>query len=474
MISATIASKLAVIAKTSVGMVRGNNEDYHGFSTNLREKEWRFYESADWQYSDIPAVLVVADGMGGMEMGEEASRIAVETVKNYVFTNPTILIDDEASLSETISQIFEKANEEILEFASKSNNAGKMGTTLVVSIVFKKRTYVFWIGDSRAYLFRNGKLQALTKDHSYVQELVDAGKLSYEQSFYHPDSNIITKFMGDPKNVPIPSVLSFEHSDGDILLLCSDGLNGMLQDSEIETCFYEKDSLIQICDTLIDSANQAGGHDNITVILGGVGEYKTFNKSNISEGDSDVIIVNKIEPQKGNGSKRRSRAMLIFLIVFLLVMAVFATLCYTGVLFPNKSKEKKEKVPTEKVDSISENKKNKSAIGKVVDNESKVTKNPESKNELPNEIVLLPDSIFKILKVMQDKISDIPHPTENDKEVNAKITLIVSHKTKNNENGIDDKNQMVVALENLINKLNTGDQYYKSKAGELKTEIDKL
>ncbi len=85
--------------------------------------------------------------------------------------------------------------------------------------------------------------------------------------------------MGDPKNVPIPSVLSFEHTDGDVLLLCTDGLNGMLQDSEIENCFYDKDSLIQICDTLIDSANQAGGHDNITVILGGVEEYKAIIKT---------------------------------------------------------------------------------------------------------------------------------------------------------------------------------------------------
>lgn len=317
MIPNPISPNLSVVAKTSVGMVRDNNEDYHGFSTNLAAKEWRFYESADWQYSDVPAVLVVADGMGGMEMGEEASRIAVETVKSDVFENSALLTDDEATITEKISNVFEKANEEILKFAETSNNVGKMGTTLVVSIVFKKHTYVFWIGDSRAYLFRKGKLQPLTKDHSYVQELVDAGKLSYEQSFYHPDSNIITKFMGEPKNMPIPSVLSFEHTNGDILLLCSDGLNGMLQDSEIENCFYDKDSLIQICDTLIDSANQAGGHDNITVILGGVGEYKTINKYDISDGDSGVIIVNKIEPQKGNGSKRRSRAMLFFQLSFL-------------------------------------------------------------------------------------------------------------------------------------------------------------
>jgi serine/threonine protein phosphatase PrpC len=267
-----IASNLAVVAKTSVGMVRGNNEDYHGFSTNLAAKEWRFYESAEWQYSEIPTVLVVADGMGGMEMGEEASRIAVETVKSYVFKNTSLLIDDEGVLPDKISQLFIDINEEILKFAAKSDNAGKMGTTLVVSIVFKKHTYVFWIGDSRAYLFRNAKLQPLTKDHSYVQELVNSGKISYEQSFYHPESNIITKFMGDPKNVPIPSVLSFEHSDDDILLLCSDGLNGMLQDSEIEHCFYNKDSLTQICDTLIDSANQAGGNDNITVVMCGYGD----------------------------------------------------------------------------------------------------------------------------------------------------------------------------------------------------------
>jgi serine/threonine protein phosphatase PrpC len=469
-----LSGKISIIAKTSVGMVRGNNEDYHGFSTNLTEKEWRFYESADWQYSDVPAVLVVADGMGGMEMGEEASRIAVETVKSYVFENYTLLIDDEATITERISNVFEKANEEILKFAETSNNVGKMGTTLVVSIVFKKHTYVFWIGDSRAYLFRNAKLQPLSKDHSYVQELVDSGKLSYEQSFYHPDSNIITKFMGDPKNVPIPSVLCFEHTDGDVLLLCSDGLNGMLQDSEIENCFYEKDSLIQICDKLIDSANQAGGHDNITVILGEVGEYKTINKSDISEGDSNVIIVNKIEHKKGKSSKRRSRAMLFLLIVFLVVLAVFASLYFTGVLFPNKSKDKKEKLQIEKVDENSNTGDENPDTGKEIDIQDKVTKSSENKNNEQVEIAIVSENIAAILNEMLERIEEIVDPALIDSEISKQITSILNHKAKNDELGFDNESQMVVALENLINKLNTGDQYYKSKSGELKTEIDKL
>ncbi|MDD2387930.1 MAG: protein phosphatase 2C domain-containing protein [Bacteroidales bacterium] len=464
----TISSRLAVVAKTSVGMVRSNNEDYHGFSTNLREKEWRFYESADWQYSDVPAVLVVADGMGGMEMGEEASRIAVETVKSYVFENSALLTDDEATITEKISNVFKKANEEILKFAETSNNVGKMGTTLVVSIVFKKHTYVFWIGDSRAYLFRNAKLQPLSKDHSYVQELVDSGKLSYEQSFYHPDSNIITKFMGDPKSIPIPSVLSFEHSDGDILLLCSDGLNGMLLDSEIESCFYDKDSLIQICDTLIDSANQAGGHDNITVILGGVGEYKTVNKSDISEGDSDVIIVNKIEHQKGKSSKRRSRVMLIFLIVFLLVMAVFATLCFTGVLFPNKSKYKKDKVQSEEVDKSNKPADGKSDTVKEIEIQDKVKKSAENDSNDHVEIVLVPNNIIEILNGLQNRIGTI------DSETSKQITNILNHRAKNDESGFDNNSQMLAALQKLIDKLKKGDDYYKAKAEEIQAEIDKL
>lgn len=307
--------KVCIIAKTSVGMVRSNNEDYHGFSTNIKNKDWRFYEKAEYLPNDFPAVLVLADGMGGMENGEEASRIAVETIKNFAFDNPKLLANNDEKLSQTFIDLFAKANQAILDFATKTNSLGAMGTTLVVALVYKTKTYIFWIGDSRAYLFRSGILKPLTKDHSYVQELVDAGKITYEQAFYHPESNIITKFMGDPKKSPVPSAISYDNNDGDILLLCSDGLNGMLQDSEIQNHFYNKSNIDDICDTLITKANEAGGNDNNTVMLAGFGDYMNHIPEKLPLKEHAKINIKQIS----NKAKQKRKSSLKKYIILLLI-----------------------------------------------------------------------------------------------------------------------------------------------------------
>jgi PPM family protein phosphatase len=265
--SKTLKSKFGIVSRTNVGMVRSNNEDFHGYSTNIFEKDWHFYEESVVPVNEKPILLVVADGMGGLEMGEEASRIAVETTKKYFFDNAEEIVKNITVLNQKMNLLFTEINNEILDFAKQSNNEGQTGTTLIISLIIKKKAYIFWIGDSRAYLFRNGSLKPLTKDHSYVQELVDKGKLTYEQSFFHPDSNIITKYMGDPKNTPKPSYVEIALEKGDVLMLCTDGLNGMLQDKDIESVFYESDDLKQICEKLIDNANEVGGNDNNTIIL---------------------------------------------------------------------------------------------------------------------------------------------------------------------------------------------------------------
>jgi hypothetical protein len=166
--------------------------------------------------------------------------------------------------------------------------------------------------------------------------------------------------------------------------------------------------------------------------------------------------------------------MLFLLIVFLVVLAVFASLYFTGVLFPNKSKDKKEKLQIEKVDENSNTGDENPDTGKEIDIQDKVTKSSENKNNEQVEIAIVSENIAAILNEMLERIEEIVDPALIDSEISKQITSILNHKAKNDELGFDNESQMVVALENLINKLNTGDQYYKSKSGELKTEIDKL
>lgn len=273
--SKSLKSKFGIVARTSVGKLRKNNEDFHGYSTNIIEKDWHFYEESIVSVKNV-SLLVVADGMGGLEMGEEASRIAVETTKQYFFDNAEEIINNIPMLNQKMDLLFTQINKEILSFAKQSNNEGKTGTTLIFALIVKKKAYIFWIGDSRAYLFRKAALKPLTKDHSYVQELVDKGKLTYEQSFHHPDSNIITKYMGDPQNNPKPSFVEVDLEKGDILMLCTDGLNGMLEDKDIEGVFFESDDLTNICEKLIENANEAGGNDNNTIILAAFDDFAKY------------------------------------------------------------------------------------------------------------------------------------------------------------------------------------------------------
>ncbi len=268
--------KIRIIARTHVGMQRSNNEDYHGYSTDIfNNEDWHFYEESAIKTNKNPYIMVVADGMGGLEMGEEASRIAVETTKQFSFDNAKEISEaTQSELDSLFKKLFADINDEILKFAKENGKTeGELGTTLVIVLVINNEAQIYWIGDSRAYMFRKGKLQLLTKDHSYVQELVDSGKLTYEQSFFHPESNIVTKYMGDYKNTPVPSHTKQNLEDGDIVLICSDGLNGMLQDKDIEDIFYSSDDLSGICQKLIDDANTLGGNDNNTIILNSFGDF---------------------------------------------------------------------------------------------------------------------------------------------------------------------------------------------------------
>ncbi len=217
-------------------------------------------------------IMAVADGMGGLNAGEVASRTAIGAIRNYfTFNRPSELLKNAGSHTAVLEKCIMDAHSCIVEHARKNPDSEGMGTTLVIAWIVGQHAYVAWCGDSRCYLSRNGVLRQISKDHSYVQELVEGGKITQEDAFFHPNRNIITQSLGDESRLPSPTCAFTDIKNGDKLLLCSDGLNSMLQDVEIES-ILEYSTGGTANRELVDAANRAGGHDNITVIVAEIGE----------------------------------------------------------------------------------------------------------------------------------------------------------------------------------------------------------
>lgn len=209
-------------------------------------------------------VLVVCDGMGGHVGGEMASRIAVDTIHAYMNRK---FVDDPR---EAIGFAIEEANKAILGYAQKHTELEGMGSTCVLVLVRDAKVYIGHVGDSRIYLIRDRKIKQLTKDHSFVQTLVDEGLLAPEEAEHHPRKNEITNALGivDMKPATVrPEPITPE--EGDCFLLCSDGLSGMVSDKEIERIISRQfgNNVHGCAKALVNRANEQGGLDNVTVQL---------------------------------------------------------------------------------------------------------------------------------------------------------------------------------------------------------------
>ncbi|MDQ6820782.1 MAG: Stp1/IreP family PP2C-type Ser/Thr phosphatase [Actinomycetota bacterium] len=220
-------------------------------------------------------LFVVADGMGGAQAGEVASRIAVDAFERGLpDTGPP-----ETRLADRVRE----ANRQIYERSLEEQDRAGMGTTLTAAYLDDAGLAIAHVGDSRAYLFRDGALTRLTRDHSLVEELVKQGKLTAEEAAEHPQRSIITRALGPEPEVEVDTE-THDVQPGDVILLCSDGLTTMLSEERVAEILGAARSLDQAAQGLIDEANQAGGRDNITVILlrleevaaDGVSEHDTF------------------------------------------------------------------------------------------------------------------------------------------------------------------------------------------------------
>ncbi|MEG0072435.1 MAG: Stp1/IreP family PP2C-type Ser/Thr phosphatase [Raoultibacter sp.] len=260
-------------SRTDIGCLRDHNED---------------------SLIVAPPLFVVADGMGGHAAGEVASEIAVETLAEKAPRHAN---------AEALGKVVEEANRAVILAAGESEARTGMGTTTTAAILEGERLVIAHVGDSRAYLLHQGKLQQLTRDHSLMADMIESGQLTPEEARVHPNRSVITRALGsDPRMVPDLYEINVE--TGDRLLLCSDGLSSMLEDDRIETVISRTRDPQRCASALVSEAISQGGHDNITVI---------------------VVDVTGHSEKRRKHYTRKSRALMAIIIV-----ALLAVLALTG------------------------------------------------------------------------------------------------------------------------------------------------
>ncbi len=260
-------------SRTDIGCVRDHNED---------------------SLVVTPPLFVVADGMGGHAAGEVASEIAVNVIAKEAPTT----ID-----ANGLAQAVEAANREVLLASHDGRGREGMGTTVTAAILEGERLLVAQVGDSRAYLFHNGKLQQITRDHSLMADLIEAGKITPEEARVHPQRSVITRALGsDP--LMRPDIYEIDVATGDKLLLCSDGLSSMITNEQIEAVMRRTADPQRCAAQLVNEAIAAGGYDNVTVIV------------------ADVTGQAEKKMKKAVGKSRRWLALIISLFVLIVAGAV--------------------------------------------------------------------------------------------------------------------------------------------------------
>lgn len=261
------------------------NEDNFYFDDDLSDDApIRCQADTELLLSDCGCLMAVADGMGGMNAGEVASAIAVETVKEAFAPGKITprMAADATKRRQYLEQTIKEADRRIKEDAKSCPEHDGMGSTIILAWIVDGHMTLSWCGDSRAYRYNplNG-IEPLSCDHSYVQELANQGVIRYEDTFEHPQGNIVTRSLGDPNGSARPESREFDVCDGDIILLCSDGLSGVLRDRKTldeNGNYFPGDTIEDIiaanCDTLTNcrealmrAAERADWYDNVTVIL---------------------------------------------------------------------------------------------------------------------------------------------------------------------------------------------------------------
>ena len=235
-------------AKSDVGKVREINEDSFYISDSLDEIQ----------------LYILADGMGGYKGGEVASKLAIQSAKNYIESNFKEIEKDKDSIIQLVGSSIEYANMIVYEKSKENKELNGMGTTLDVCLIYNNRVFIGHVGDSRVYRIRKEFMRKLTQDHSYVQKLVKDGTITKEEAVHHPQKNMLMKALGCNAFVE-PDVMVKGFLKDDILIMNSDGLTNLVSQEEI---FKEaKKDIEQAPKELVNLANEKGGYDNITGVV---------------------------------------------------------------------------------------------------------------------------------------------------------------------------------------------------------------
>jgi serine/threonine protein phosphatase PrpC len=309
-----------VAAITDPGRTRRHNED---------------------SYVIEPPLFAIADGMGGAQAGEVASRLATAALKEG---------QADAGGEQRISDLIQAANRRVYDRSSSDPNTSGMGTTITVALVEDDHVAFGHVGDSRAYLIRDASMEQLTEDHSLVNELLKTGRLSREEAETHPQRSVITRALGTDPDVDVDT-FSVRAENGDLFLLCSDGLTDMVsEESILDVVERHRDDIDGALRALVKEANRGGGQDNITVVAFEIANGMLTHDGDTREQalppaddedtlseldavptvDTAVVSVDEIQAEdKAVRRRRRRRRILAWLAILLLVAAV-AVLLYLG------------------------------------------------------------------------------------------------------------------------------------------------
>jgi serine/threonine protein phosphatase PrpC len=331
--------KFNYFSKTVVGLVRKANEDSIGSITKPNEFNLN--------------LRIVCDGMGGHIGGAKASKIAVESIREYFSNNPNPV--PQIALKEAITF----ANLQIFASAQAEPEFKGMGTTCAVLLEIEGLIYIAHVGDSRIYIHTDHKLYRVTKDHSYVQDLVDKGEITDQQMETHPNKNQLTRALGIADRVEVDVVSKpILAKSGDYFMLCSDGLSGLINDRMINSVLKTEDSIETMVNNLITMAEAAGGHDNISVDLIEILESEHIKTQFVNKNNEDLIDTKtqKIVIDNKNQNKKTvnyNTNKLVIVSVLIALSFISYHLFWDNLSAPEIIEEQEvEKIPTAKIDTI--------------------------------------------------------------------------------------------------------------------------
>lgn len=274
------ALRVRLCASTDVGRERAHNEDNYLVADLAGSERTPEKQTKTLQISERGLLLAVCDGMGGAAAGEVASQMAVDTLFERMRSPAAAPSREE--LARNLIQAVEEAGTRIFNQAAANRDMRGMGTTVTAAVFRDENVFLAQVGDSRAYLVRGGQVTQVTRDQSLVNKLIEAGQLTEEEAESYEHTNIILQALGTSDRVEV----DLTHADlrpGDMLMLCSDGLSGMLKKDGLEAILLGDTDPEALCTKLIDGANAAGGSDNITVIVMAVEAAEQPGKAVVDE-----------------------------------------------------------------------------------------------------------------------------------------------------------------------------------------------